>query len=111
MSNPIQTVLNAEAAALREIEAEEKAARARLAEARLQARQLEQRNEARTTRVAKRYEARCERDLAARIESLVESSEKEMAQFARLSDSDRSAIVEAVYASLSPLAPLERSEK
>ena len=102
MTNPIQTVLNAEAAALQEIEAEEKAAVSRVAGARQQARQILQRNEARTTRTAKRYEAFCERDLVSKIDALVEESEKELDQFSHLSQSDRQAIVDTVFAMLSP---------
>ncbi len=62
-----------------------------------------QRNEARTTRVVKRYEAFCERDLVSKLRALVEQPEKELDQFSQLSEADRRAIVEAVFAMLSPL--------
>ena len=102
MTNPIQTVLNAEATALQEIKAEEKAAEARRDDARQHARQILQRNEARTARIAKRYEAFCERDLAGKIDALIEESEKELEQFSHLSSTDRQAIVESVFAMLVP---------
>lgn len=104
MTNPIQTVLNAEAQAQQQIEAEEKAALARIGDARQQARQIIQRNEARTVRVTKRYEAFCERDLVSKINNLVDESEKQLEQFSHLSEADREAIVDAVFERLSPLS-------
>lgn len=103
MTNPIQTVLNAETQAQHEIEIERRAALARVTEARQQARQIVKLNEARTARVAKRYEAFCERDLLSRIEILVDESEKKLDQFSHLSETDRREIVDAVFALLSPL--------
>ena len=102
MTNPIQTVLNAEAQALRDVEAEEKTEQARIGEARQHARQIVQRNEARTLRVTKRYEALCERDLISKIDKMIHKSEKELDQFSQLSENDRRDIVESVLAMLSP---------
>ena len=103
MVNPIQVVLDAEAKAQKQVEAEEAAAISRIAEARGQARQILLRNEARTTRVVKRYEAFCERDLVSKIDALVEESELKLERFSHLSDSDRQAIVESVYSLLVPV--------
>ena len=105
MVNPIQVVLDAEAKAQKQVEAEETAAVNRIAKARDQARQILLRNEARTTRVVKRYEAFCERDLVSKIDALVEESELKLERFSHLSDTDRQNIVEAVYALLVPGAP------
>lgn len=102
MTNPIQTVLNAEAEAQQKIEAEEKAALTGATEARQQARKIIQRNETRTVRVSKRYEAFCERDLMSKIDTLVDESEKELEQFSHLSKVDRKSIVDAVLELLSP---------
>lgn len=103
MVNPIQVVLDAEAKAQRQIEEEEQAAQNRIAEARQHARQILLRNEARTTRVVKRYEAFCERDLVSKIDALVEESEKKLELFSHLSERDRRKIVEAVFTALSPI--------
>ncbi len=111
MTNPIQTVLNAEAEAQQQIEVEEKTALVRTTDARQQARQIIQRNEARTVRVAKRYEAFCERDLMSKIDTLVDESEKELEQFSRLSEADRKSIVDAVFELLSPLSAGEVKEQ
>jgi vacuolar-type H+-ATPase subunit H len=102
MSNPIQVVLDAEAQAGRDIAAEEQAAAARIAAARQQARQILQRNEARTTQVAKRYEARCQQELADSIAELVADSEQQLEQFSHLPAAERDQIAEAVFATLSP---------
>lgn len=105
MVNPIQVVLDAEVEAQRQVETEAEAATSRITEARQQARQVLLRNEARTTRVVKRYEAFCERDLMGKIDVLVEESEQKLERFSHLSEADRQKIVEAVFAILSPINP------
>jgi vacuolar-type H+-ATPase subunit H len=104
MTNPIQTVLDAEAKAQRQIDHEEQDAQARVRQAQQQARQIVNRNEIRTGKVAKRYEALCERDLAEKIDAMVNEAEMNLDQFTCLSETDRNQIIQAVFLSLSPPA-------
>lgn len=102
MANPIQAVLDAEVDAQRQIDHEARLALKRVHHAQQQARQIVNRNEKRTGKVAKRYEALCQRDLAEKIDAMVDAAEKDLHQFTHLSRSDRKRIVEAVFVSLSP---------
>jgi vacuolar-type H+-ATPase subunit H len=102
MTNPIQIVLDAETKAQQQVEREEQAAQNRVRQARQQARDIINRNEARTSKVAKRYEALCQRTLSEKIDAMLDKAESGLDQFTHLSTANRDGIVEAVFLSLSP---------
>ena len=102
MTNPIQTVLDAEETARQQIDQAVQAAQSRVLQAQQQAREIVNRNEKRTARAAKHYEALCQRDLAEKIDAMVDEAEKNLDQFTHISDADRNQIVDAVLTSLSP---------
>jgi len=102
MTNPIQTVLDTEAQTQQQIDRETEAAQARILQAQQQAREIINRNERRTSKSAKRYEALCQRNLAEIIDAMFDESEKCLAQFTHIPDADRKQIIDAVFVSLSP---------
>jgi len=102
MTNPIQTVLDAEEKARQQIDQAAQAAQSRILQAQQQAREIINRNEKRTARAAKHYEALCQRDLAEKIDAMVDEAEKNLDQFTHISDDDCNQIVDAVFTLLSP---------
>ena len=108
MTNPIQTVLDAEENARQQIDQAAQVAQSRILQAQQQAREIINHNEKRTAKAAKRYEALCQRDLAEKIDAMVDEAEKNLDQFTHISDDDRNQIVDAVFTLLSP-RPVEKA--
>jgi len=69
-SDPIQTVLEAQARARGEVEAEREAAARRIADAQDRARAIRERNERRTLRAIRRFEQTCADRIEAEVKTL-----------------------------------------
>lgn len=100
--NPIQTVLEAEAAAKKAIESAHRDAEAKRRAAHTDARAIIERNEARTQRAIKQYEERCAAQLAMQIEALEKEAQIANDKFVNLVDERMDDIIEEAFVRLWP---------
>jgi hypothetical protein len=85
-TDPIQTVLEAQAVARADVEAEREAAGLQIAEAQSRARAIRERNERRTFRAIRRYEETCAARTEAEIERVREHGGRAEAHFEQACD-------------------------
>jgi vacuolar-type H+-ATPase subunit H len=86
MSDPIQTVLQAQADARLDVEQAQQQAESRVNDARLEARRIRQRHDQRTLRVIRGFETKQQRALAEQVRRLEQDAEQSLQQFRQLAE-------------------------